>query len=131
MYGSWRFHPVTSINIITYVTILFTLQAMYMSYVKNSKFTSPSTIPLINFMQMSMVEIFGIDLTQAYQHAFVYIRQLAIHLRNAITVKKKVGVKNPCSNVIDISFYSIIVNYAKIQNVTWEFVDRTKLNKYM
>ncbi|XP_022339464.2 nucleolar complex protein 2 homolog [Crassostrea virginica] len=65
------------------------MKAMYMSYVKNSKFTSPSTIPLINFMQMSMVEIFGIDLTQAYQHAFVYIRQLAIHLRNAITVKKK------------------------------------------
>ncbi|KPJ06427.1 Nucleolar complex protein 2-like [Papilio machaon] len=64
------------------------LKAMYMTYVKNSKFVSPSTWPGINFMRRSLVEMFSLDLNAAYQHVFLYIRQLAIHLRNAIVVQK-------------------------------------------
>jgi len=41
-------------------------------------------------MQHSLVEIGRIDVSLTYRYAFVYIRQLAIHLRNAVTVKKKV-----------------------------------------
>ncbi|KAG0716011.1 Nucleolar complex protein 2 [Chionoecetes opilio] len=65
------------------------LKRLYLSYVQNSRFTSPSTWGLIDFMRLSLVELYALDQVLAYKHAFVYIRQMAFHLRNAIMVKKK------------------------------------------
>lgn len=70
-----------------------TLKKMYLAYVKNTKFVSISTLPLINFMRRSLVEMFAMDTNVSYRHVFLYIRQLAIHLRNAITVNKKENVQ--------------------------------------
>ena len=104
----WSTHSEDSVRVLAFMAILrlarsvmsgdlkmlleSTIKQMYMAYIRNAKFTSPNTWPMIHFMRRSMAEIFLLDPALAYRHGFIYIRQLTIHLRNAmmnVTQKKK------------------------------------------
>lgn len=64
----------------------YVLRLGYITYVKNSRFVSPQTLPGINFMRRSLVEIYALDPAVSYRHVFLYVRQLAIQLRAAVTI---------------------------------------------
>eukprot|EP00112_Aurelia_sp_Birch-Aquarium-sp1_P008912 Seg1996.3 transcript_id=Seg1996.3/GoldUCD/mRNA.D3Y31 product="Protein bud22" protein_id=Seg1996.3/GoldUCD/D3Y31 len=67
----------------------FIIKQLYLGFVKHAKFMSAKTKPLLAFMQNSLIEMFSMDHAITYQYGFIYIRQMAINLRNAITIRKK------------------------------------------
>lgn len=60
-----------------------------MTYVRNARFTNEQSIPVLTFMGNCIVELFGLDMKSSFSHGFVYIRQLAMVLRNAMVKKSK------------------------------------------
>eukprot|EP00850_Spirogloea_muscicola_P003296 SM000013S26465 [mRNA] locus=s13:520815:526476:+ [translate_table: standard] len=67
------------------------LRGAYKTFAGHAKFVNASTLPRIEFMTTCLVELYGLDREMSYQHAFVHVRQLAMILRNALTMKTKVG----------------------------------------
>ncbi len=65
---------------------------MYLTYVKNSKFIYGNSIGKNNFMKNGLLELYSLQLDEAYKHAFVFIRQLAITVRKAFLHTNKVRI---------------------------------------
>jgi len=67
------------------------LKSTYLAYAKSAKFANAaavtSLLPQLTFMGNCVVELYSLDYASSYQHAFVYIRQLALHLRSALQKK--------------------------------------------
>ena len=61
------------------------LKSAYKSFMSVSMNTNSATLAHLKFLQDCLVELFKLDPVQAYQNAFVEIRQIATRLRNAIT----------------------------------------------
>ncbi|KAF9921911.1 Nucleolar Complex 2 protein [Linnemannia zychae] len=69
------------------------LKGVYLTFVRYAKTTTMHTLPNLHLMQNCVAQLYGMDYDRSYQHGFVYIRQLAIHLRNAVMVKTKESFK--------------------------------------
>jgi nucleolar complex protein 2 len=69
------------------------LKKTYLAYAKRAKFGTAASVtnalPTLTFMGNCLVELYSLDYHSSYQHAFVYIRQLALHLRTAMQKKTK------------------------------------------
>lgn len=74
-----------------YPFIELCLKITYLAYAKSAKFANASSVssllPQITFMGNCVVELYSLDYASSYQHAFIYIRQLALHLRTALQKK--------------------------------------------
>lgn len=62
-------------------------KSMYLKFARQTKSFNEYTAPSEMFMMQSVAELYGTDLSIAYQQAFLYIRQLALHLRAALLKK--------------------------------------------
>ena len=60
----------------------------YLSYARRAKFDTAESVsgllPSLTFMINCVVGLYLLDYASSYQHAFVYLRQLALHLRSAL-----------------------------------------------
>ncbi|CAB9512540.1 Nucleolar complex protein 2 homolog [Seminavis robusta] len=71
------------------------LKKTYLAYARRAKFGGDSasvmsnTLPTLTFMGNCLVELYSLDHSSSYQHAFVYIRQLALLLRAYMQKKTK------------------------------------------
>jgi hypothetical protein len=75
-----------------------TAKQMYLAYVKNCKFTSPNSWPVINFMRRSLAELFALNQRAAYNYAFVYVRY------NFIAARKHC-IKQVCAHTVTSSVF--------------------------
>lgn len=73
------------------------LRGLYLTYVKAAKFMTERSAPGVLVMANCVTEAYGMDEGAAYSHAFVYIRQLALHLRTALTTRAKPALATVCS----------------------------------
>jgi len=69
------------------------LKSTYLNYAKLSKYMTETSLPTLYFLGNSLVELYSLSATASYQHAFIYIRMLSLHLRAAITKQTKVAVQ--------------------------------------
>ena len=84
------------------------VQGVYRAFLANSKFVSAASAPHIAFMSTCCVELWGLDLQFSYQHAFGAIRQLALALRAALSMKTQDAYKDVSACLLSVLLHSIL-----------------------
>jgi nucleolar complex protein 2 len=74
-----------------YLNMVF--KASFTSFMNTARHTTVHSWAQISFMSNCLVELGGLSLQATYMHTFVYLRELAIKLRQATTTKTKENYK--------------------------------------
>jgi nucleolar complex protein 2 len=73
------------------------LKQTYLAFVRSARTVTTRTLSHAQFMRNCIVELCGIDFESTYQMAFVYLRQLALHLRTAFIKRTQAATNNVTS----------------------------------
>lgn len=65
------------------------IRGMYKAFVLNCNQIKPAKLQHIQFLSNCFTVLLGVDTSYAYQHAFVYIRQLAMILKEELSCSTK------------------------------------------
>ncbi|ORC92757.1 nucleolar complex protein 2 [Trypanosoma theileri] len=68
-------------------------KGMFLTLVRTAHNYNIRNAPLIAFLMNCVVDLYGTDMEAAYQHTFVYLRQLAIYLRAALQQQTQSNVR--------------------------------------
>lgn len=69
------------------------LKGIFVTLVRACSTYNSRNINLVAFLMNCVVDLYGTDIDAAYQHAFVYIRQLAIYLRAALQQQSQGNIR--------------------------------------
>ncbi|GMH33310.1 hypothetical protein BSKO_01144 [Bryopsis sp. KO-2023] len=86
------------------------MKGVYRTFSSKSHLVNPQSIIHLNFMATCVIEIFGLNPEAAYRHAFAFIRNLAVELREAISEKKD----NSISKVFSWRYINCLELWARL-----------------
>lgn len=108
----------------------YCLKSIYKIFAVNCKLVNTANLQQIEFLKSCVVELYGVDLSNAYQHVFTFINQLGMVLRHALTSNTKealekayswqyincleLWVKFLCANASNIDFQPLSYPMAQI-----------------
>ncbi|CBH16398.1 hypothetical protein, conserved [Trypanosoma brucei gambiense DAL972] len=68
-------------------------KGVFLTLIRTAHSYNIRNAPLLAFLTNCVVDLYGTDMEAAYQHAFVYLRQLAIYLRGALQQQSQSNVR--------------------------------------
>lgn len=68
-------------------------KGVFLALIRTAHQYTIHNLPVVSFLMNCVVDLYGTDMEAAYQHAFVYTRQLAVYLRSVLQNQSQANVR--------------------------------------